>query len=65
LGTVAALLHNINRNKNKRAIAWSDIFPPYEARRTKSPDELLSVAVMLNEAFGGTDLRDNKTPPTA
>lgn len=63
-GTIAAMIYNVNRGKGKKAIKWSKIFPLYEERRPKDWSELLAITEMLNEAFGGLDLRGNKETPT-
>lgn len=64
-GTIAAMIYNVNRGKSKKAIKWNDFFKLYEDRRKKDWTELLSMVEMLNEAFGGQDLRENKETPSA
>jgi len=57
-GTVVATIYNVNRGKHKKAIQWNDVFQLYEDRKPKDWQQLLSIVEMLNEAFGGVDLRE-------
>lgn len=70
---IVTVLANIHRDRKKRPkpfvlsdflLDWSSTLTPGpsparggQVTRGKSPEEMLSVVEMLNEAFGGRDLR--------
>lgn len=64
-GTIAATIVNTQRAKGKKALQWFDFFPRYGETKHQTTAEQISIVELLNEAFGGVDLRQNKTTPTA
>jgi hypothetical protein len=64
-GTIAATIANVNATKQSQTRQWYDFFPPYAFSKHQTTEEQISIVEMLNEAFGGIDLRGNKTTPTA
>jgi hypothetical protein len=63
-GTIAATIANTQRTKHSKVLQWRDFFPEYGGKPRQSTEEQISIVEMLNEAFGGKDLRDMKTTPT-
>lgn len=65
-GTIAATVANTQRSKRSdKVFQWRDFFPAYGSSKHQTTAEQISIVEMLNEAFGGVDLRENKTTPTA
>lgn len=56
IGTLIATMINLKKKKSAKRLTWADIFPEPRTR-AKSADELLELAVELNAALGGLDLR--------
>lgn len=56
---IAAVIANANRRKGQKPFAVKDFMPDFEGRprEPRTPEQLLSVAEMLNAALGGSDLR--------
>lgn len=59
-GTIAATIANTQRTKaSSKVWTWKDFFPkPYEEARHQTVDEQIAIVEILNEAFGGVDLRE-------
>lgn len=66
-GTIAATVANTTRSKSSDKIfKWSDFFPTLDsAEQHQSIEDQIAIVELLNEAFGGKDLRGEKNPPTA
>lgn len=65
-GIVASTIANANRNPKKRSRPYTpkDFMPKFGERpRVQSQEEQLRIVEMLNEAFGGQDLRQNRGRP--
>lgn len=67
-GIVASTVANVHRTKSQKAYKPEDFVPKFKVPE-KEPDrqtweEQLMIVEMLNEAFGGRDLR-NKPPEVA
>lgn len=58
IGTLAATMANLHRDKKKRSKAykWLDFFPEASVKKQTWQD-MLRIVEVLNEAFGGTDKR--------
>lgn len=54
---VASTVANVNRGKGQNALSPSDFLPVFEKKKEQTPEDMLSLAVMLNTAYGGKDLR--------
>lgn len=59
-GTIAATIVNVQRAKGKKALQWFDFFPPYGETKHQTTEDQISIVEMLNEAFGGKDIRHEK-----
>lgn len=64
-GTVAATIANAHATKQSQTRQWYDFFPPYEFSKHQTTEEQIHIVELLNEAFGGIDVRGNKTTPSA
>lgn len=63
-GTIAATIANTQITKKHAARQWYDFFKPYGYSKHQSTEEQITIVEMLNAAFGGKDLRADKTTPT-
>lgn len=63
-GTIAAQIINVNLKKGKKPLQSTDFFPSFAKRfnSVQTWQEQLTIVEMLNQAFGGKDLRTTKEP---
>jgi len=55
-GTIAAVVANVHKKKGTTSYKATDFFPPYQPRVQEWQDQL-RIVEMLNQVFGGKDLR--------
>lgn len=65
-GIIASTIANVNRDPKQRRQPYSpkDFMPVYDRppQEAQSTEQMLRIAEMMNEAFGGRDLRARKEP---
>lgn len=61
-GRLMAVIANLQRKRGSKALQAADFMPPYAKRskRFQTWQEQLQVVEMLNQAFGGKDLRSTR-----
>lgn len=56
---VAAVIANVNREKNQKAYSVEDFMPKFE-KQNQSPEQMKQTAAMWTAISGGQDLRDGE-----
>lgn len=56
IARVCSVMANINRNVKKQSTPFSenDFMPKQKIKKTQTQDDMLSMIVAMNKAFGGT-----------
>ncbi len=54
-GNIVAMLYNINRGKDVKAISWKDVYPDeIRVKHEQTVDEMQEIAKAITKALGGT-----------